>query len=228
MLKRSVLLLTTLLAVAIAPSTALAKPGDVTATQAYIQANYTLLREANTKLTQGEAALTHLLHQLRGQCPKVVAESPQDHNSEQLSDEVIGAMTIAAFHPVGKSILAFDRTVQALHWSDPRLTRKVKAYATKLTTLSKLAMPDLCADLKAWATSGFQTLSAGTLRFDRLYGAVEVGIGEVATRQLVPFELPAEKATLRRVDQIEARLLDAEARAVETWSQILDALGLNP
>ncbi len=86
----------------------------------------------------------------------MAAEAPQNHDSEQLTNEVVGALTIAAYQPDTDSMGAFARAVRGLHWSNRMLTHTVRTYATKLQGFATLAPPDICADVKAWAAGGFR------------------------------------------------------------------------
>src|SRR5438445_581586 len=88
--------LTAALALAAMPAPALAGQRDAAATRAYIQADYALVHAARVNLAASEAALQELRRQIRAQCPKAAAGSPQDRDSEQLSNELVGAMTVAA------------------------------------------------------------------------------------------------------------------------------------
>jgi hypothetical protein len=228
MSKGSVPLLAAVLALVVGPTPALADPSDIAATQTYIRANYALVHAGGAKVGTGEAALKSLLRKVRGECPKAAATSPENQEAEQLSNEVVGTMTIVAFHPAVPAILAFVRAVAPLHWSNPRLTRTVASYTSKLKALSTLAAPNLCADVRAWTASGFHTLSPSTTRFDQLFSKVDVALGEVPARLLAPYERPSETATLDRTKRLEDQLTEAEARAVESWGKILEALALNP
>ena len=232
--KRPVLLIAAALtlagmpALAAMPARALAGSEDLTATLAYIQANYSLVQAASARLGSSEAALTRLLDALRRECPRAAAESPQDHDSEQLSNEVVLAMRLATVKPDVQAIIDFTRAVKGLRWSNHKLTSAIHSYATELKALSTLPAPKLCADVKAWVLSGDQTLSASTIALDRRFEALNVAIGELPAPLLAPFELPGERTILRRISQLEARLAEGEARAVEPWGQIMEALELNP
>jgi hypothetical protein len=228
MSKGCVPLLAAVLALVTGPTSALASPSDIAATQTYIRANYTLVHAGGAKVGTGEAAVTSLLRKIQSECPKAASASPENQDAEQLSDEVIGAMTIVAFHAAVPAILAFVHAVAPLRWSNPRLTRTVAAYASKLKALTTLAAPNLCADVRTWTTSGFHTLSPSTTRFDQLFSKVDVALGEVPARLLAPYERPSETATLDRTKRLEDQLTEAEARAVESWGKILEALALNP
>jgi hypothetical protein len=214
-------------AVAGVPAAALADPADVAATQSYVQANYALVRVAGAHLATSEAAPLGALAQVQRECPRAGAGSPQDPESTQMSDEVIGAMVIAAARPDLQAIRDFIATVGRLRWSNHRLASTIQAYVGKLKTLSTLAAPELCADVRAWAANGFQTLPASTVRFDQRFMPAWVALGELPA-SLAAYESPAEGALVRRSNQLEAQLTDGEARAVESWGRIMNALVLNP
>jgi len=228
MTKRPLTVLATALALAATPAPALAGSGDVAATRAYIQADYALVHTARVNLASSEAALQKLLRLLRAECPKAAAGSPQDTDSEQLSNELVGAMTVAAIRPDTQAVARFARTVEGLHWSNGALTRKVSTYATRLKTLSVLPAPNICADVRAWAAGHYQTLPASTVGFDSRYYKVEVAVGEVPAALLAPSEQADERPVLAHAERLEGQLTEAEANAVYTWGHIMEALGLNP
>jgi hypothetical protein len=226
--KRSAAILVAVLAlVATAPVTALAGGGDVAATRRFLQADYALTRAASANVGTGQTAIRNLTGAVTGQCPKAVAGSPQNHDSELLSEEVVGALSVAAFHPDAQAIAGYAQAVHGLHWSSSALTRRVQTSATRLRGLSTLPMPDLCGDVQAWAASGFHTLSPSTMGFDRHYFAVNIEAEEVPWRLLAPFDR-GEAPTVRHIRALEARLADVEAGDVKYWSRILNGLGLNP
>jgi len=223
-----VLAATLLLALAATPALARSGSGDVAATRAYIQADYVLVHTARVNLSTSEAALQSLRRQIAAECPNAAAGSPQDTDSEQLSNELVGAMTLAAIRPDVQVVARFAHTVGGLHWSDGALTRKVGTYAARLQTLSVLPAPNVCADVRAWAQSQYQTLPASTVGFDSRYYKVEVAVGEVPAALLAPSEQPDEHPVLAHAERIEGQLTEAEANAVYTWGHIMESLGLNP
>lgn len=212
----------------VVPFTALAGQQDLAATRAYIQADYTLVHTARINLATSEAALHKLRRQIGGECPKAAAGSPQNRDSEQLSNELVGAMTVAAIRPDVQAVAGFARAVTRLHWSNGALTRKVSTYAARLRTLSLLPAPNVCADVRAWVASRYQTLPASNISFDSRYYKVEVAVGEVPARLLAPSEQPDERPVLAHAEQLEGQLTEAEANAVYTWGHIMESLGLNP
>ena len=209
------------------PSVALASSGDAAATQAYLQANYALVRVAKSHLATSEAGPLHVLAQVQRECPKAGAGSPQDPESTQMSDEVIGSMVFSAYPPDRQAMQAFIRAVSGLHWSNRGLTNAIRSYTGDLKTFLSLSAPDLCGDVQAWAASGYHTLPATTVAFVGKFMPAWVALGFVP-RQLAPFESADGKALARRANTAEVALTDGEARAVEHWGAIMNALMINP
>jgi hypothetical protein len=237
--KAWIAILTTVLAVAVAalavaPTPALAKTGtkpkksDIAATKAYIQADYALVHTARINMKAGEAALEELRSKLGAECPLAAAASPENEAAEKLSNEVVGTMGVVFIRADVQAVGDFTEAVGHLHWSNPKLTRKVSSYAAKLKALAVLEMPNVCGDVSAWAGSGYRALPASTTQFDQRFSSEDVGIGEVPARLLARYEDRGERTLLARTRQFESELVDAEARAVEPWSKILDELDLQP
>lgn len=219
----------TLILVALpAPALARARPSDAVATRAYIQADYKLAHTARLNLATSEAALRTLRNQISSECPGVAAGSPQDTDSEQLSNELVGAMTLAAIVPDMQAVAQFAQTVQRLRWSNGKLTHKVHVYASRLQTLAMLPAPNVCSDVRAWVAGDYRTLPASSIEFDQRYYKVEVGVGEVPAKLLAPSERRDERSVLAHAEQLEGQLTEAEANGVYTWGHIMEAMGLNP
>jgi len=222
------------LVIAVAPAQALAGSGNhakaenIATTKTYIQADYMLAHTARINMQTGEAALESLRQTLSTECPMAAAASPEDEAAAALSNEVIGAMSVVFIRADVQVVDGFAGTVAHLHWSNQKLTRKVKAYAAKFKVLAALEEPDVCGDVRAWAASGYRTLPASTTQFDERYKANNVGIGEIPTHLLAPYEDSHEREVLTLTRQFESELVDAEARAVAQWSKILNALELQP
>ncbi len=234
---RTVAILLALAALALMPAVALASshhatrahrspPPNSLATRAYVKANYALVQSARANLASSKAAITSLGSTVAGECPRVAAEAPQDHDAEQLSNEVVGALEVVAYQPDRESMLAFARAIRGLHWSNRKLTRAVAAYATKLEGFSTLAAPNICADVKAWAATGYRTLPASTVAFDKGFYAYDIEAEEVSLRLLRPYESATEASLVRETTRLEGPLAEFEAEAVSDYSEILDWLKL--
>ena len=215
------------IAVTAGPATALAGSGDTAATKAYIQANYRLVQAAASRTHRIEAALHGVLTDVRRECPMAAAGSPQDADSEQLSNEVIGALVTAAIAVDRAAGRQFASAAWHLTWSNPALTRTVHAYVGKVTTLIALAPPNLCTDVKSWAASGFLELPVSTISFAPRFMSAWVAPGELPDT-LAPYETPGDRQLARRTNRLEEDFSELEAREVETWGQIMNTLALWP
>lgn len=199
---------------------------NVLATERYIDADYTLVQTARANLPTSQAAINSLGERVSGECPLLAAQAPQNHDAEQLSDEVVGALEVAGYEADHPSMVAFADTIRGLRWSNRKLTRMVHAYATKLEGFPTLGIPDICADVAAWAGSGYRTLAAATVAFDKGFEAFSLEAEEVKLRLLRPYESATEASLLRRTKQLEEPLAEFEAEAVSDYSKILNALKL--
>jgi hypothetical protein len=199
---------------------------NVVATTTYIDANHTLVQAARANLPASQAAIHGLGERVSGECPLVAAQAPQNHDAEQLSDEVVGALEVVGSEADHASMLAFAHAIRGLHWSNRKLTRMVHAYAIKLEGFPTLALPNICGDVGAWASSGFRTLPAGTVAFDKGVETFSLEAEEVKLRLLRPYESATEASLLRRTKQLEEPLAEFEAEAVSDYTKILDSLKL--
>jgi hypothetical protein len=233
----SVLLPSVLLAVLLAaafamlaaagPSVAAADAGDAASTQAYLQANYTFVRYFTSHIPAARAEISSVLAGVRRDCPSAAAGSPEEVDSEQLSNEVIGTMVTTVIQHNLPPIRTAIRAVAHLHWSNGALTRAIQAYAAKGKVLSSLAVPHLCADVKAWVASDFQTLPASTASFAPRFMSVWVAPGFLPAA-LSPYENAEERALAHRTAKLEQQWTEFEAFEVETWGNIMNALVLQP
>jgi hypothetical protein len=206
---------------------ALAAQADLASTRSYIQANYALVQSAGSRLASARAAYRDVIRRVKATCPGAAANSPQNPESTQLSNEVIGAMVTAAIHTNLPALGAFVRVAERLRWSNRALTSAVHAYASKVKTMATLGPPDLCGDVKAWVATGFQTLSPRTLGFDQRFVPAWVALGELPSG-LAAYERPEERALLQRTNQLELKLSNFEAEAVESYGELMNTLGVLP
>lgn len=216
-----------LLTLALAPTGALASSGNASATQAYVQANYTLVHVAFTHLAVSEAGPLHVLAQVRSECPNAGAGSPQDPESTQMSDEVIGAMVVSAAKPDLSAISSFVRAVSGLRWSSATLTHQIETYVADVKTVLSLPAPDLCGDVRAWAAGGYKKLPASSVAFVGKFFPHWVALGDLPAG-LARYEDASTRALAKRTEPLEQELTEGEARAVSHWGEIMNALELWP
>ena len=213
-------------ALALAPS-ALASSRDAATTSSYIHANYTLVHAAHSRIKQVESTLRGLVAKIHSECPLAAAGSPQETQSEQLSNEVIGTMVLTAIHldiPAGK---AFVSAVRRLSWSNGSLTRSVRAYASKVSRMIALPIPKICSDVQSWAHSGFKTLPSFTEPFDRAFLGSWVSPGFLPAG-LSRFESSSVHGLVHTTEHMESDIVELEAREVETYAKIMDTMQLLP
>ncbi len=215
-------------ALAVAPSAASAESADVATTQALARATNTLVRASEPDIAKALANVKSFANQTVAQCPGVAAGSPQDHDSEQLDNEVAGALTTVGYRTAAAPIATFAHAVKGLHWSNGRLTRAVRTFATKLVGLSTLAVPSLCGDIGAWVTSGYTTLPASTTQFNQRYSAVDPEAEEspLIIKLATPYGTPSDVPVLHRVERFEAQLAEAEANGVEYYVHLMNSIEL--
>jgi hypothetical protein len=107
------------------------------------------------------------------------------------------------------------------------VTRAVSRYGGSLSKLYGLSVPDLCADVRAWAASGYKSLPASTVSFDKVFYPNWVALGLLPSG-LARFESGSDRQLARRASRFEYLLTNAEAEAVETWGEIMTTLNLWP
>jgi hypothetical protein len=224
---RGCALLAVLALAALTAPAADAQSGDAAATSAYIQANYALVQSLASKIPRVEATVHGVLSRTRRECALAGAGSPQDPESTQMSNEVIGAMITAVVQLEPAAGRRFVAAAGRLRWSSGELTRTIGAYVAKVRTLVALVPPALCADVHAWAAAGFHTLPASTVRFDAVFMPNWVAAGDLPAG-LARFETAAERSLLTRTEHMESELTELEAREVETWGRIMNTLELWP
>ena len=214
------------LAVALgAPGSAVAS--DASATRAYVHANYALVAAGHANIARSEAAVKGILGKVRGECPQAAQGSPQDEESTQLSNELIGLMVLTGGTVDRPAVGAYLRAVSGLHWSSGSVNRAVGGYVRMLRTLYNLKKPSVCADIAAWAASGWKKLPAATAPFVGAFIPNWVSLG-VLPAGLARFETPDLRPIARRSASFESQLMEMEARLVDTWGDIMNELVLNP
>jgi hypothetical protein len=212
---------------ALAPASALASQADVATTSAYLQANYAFVQSASARIGQFESKLRSLQHQIGQECPAAAANSPENTDSEQLSNEVIGTMVLTASRVDVAAAHVFVRAVRGLRWSSAALTRTIRGYASQVSRFAALAVPKLCSDIRSWTASAFQSLPASTIPFDQAFLSSWVAPGDLPSG-LASYETGAERPLLARTAHLENEVTELEAREVSTWGNIMNELNLLP
>src|SRR6202051_3447085 len=103
-----------LLALAAVPASASAS--DASATEAYLRADYALVKAGHAHLGASIAGYKGILTMVKRSCPRAASESPQDPESTELSNEVIGTMVLTAGKPDRPAIKTYLTAVAGLRW----------------------------------------------------------------------------------------------------------------
>lgn len=214
------------LALGVAPSAASASSQDVATTRSYVQAGYALAVKAEKLIGPALAQVSKYNAQLASECPNAAAGSPQNSESQYLSTEVAGALWSVGYKTGVGPARAFAKAVKSLQWSNPSITRMADLFTKELIELVTMPKPNLCADVKSWAASGFKTVAPSIVSYDK--HAENVELHEVPWRLLAPYEQPSEQAMIARIKRVEIKLEEAEiVTGFKDWDDALETLGLS-
>jgi len=212
-------------ALLVAPAQASARPQDIAATHAYIQANYQLARASVPLIGPVEAKIRRLKATLAQECPLIGAGSPENEASQPMAHEVAAALWSLEYGAAAAPIRRFVNVASRLRWSNPAITRSARAYARNLTELATLPLPPLCEDVRAWKATGFQTMPARTASLAARVDGIQPT--PIPPRLLAPFERGNDASVLARTKALETRLEEAEFILGQAdWIHVLETLGL--
>jgi hypothetical protein len=143
-------------------------------------------------------------------CRSVLSGAPRDRQSQEIAEEITGAVLFSAAGPDHSAMLRFAHSISDLHWSDPRIARLVRAQADEERTIASLPLPDVCGDVRAWAASGYHTLSAQTTVYVKRIGSIgggesskEKSIEAAIAAWLSGHESPGEKRVTKATTVLE-------------------------
>lgn len=208
------------------PAGALAAPNDVSATHAYLVANYAFLHAVHANERMVNANVAKFNRTLAAECPSVGAGSPQNEEAQHMSYEVAGALWSILYGADAGAVQRFLRAVKPLRWSNDKITRSARAYVDSLRELATLRLPDLCGDVRTWSADSFKAVPPATIQFDRHVEAIEGKT--IPSHLLAPYEQPAEKILAARAAHLETELQDAETViGFNDWDTLLQTLALN-
>lgn len=215
---------------AICPSAAAAQvsSGDAGATRAYLQADLASTRTEVKGIPAALAAMTALDGRLQMECPGVLAGEPQpakgtlpSASALAIDAEQAAAALGVAEHTELTRLRGLAQAVSRLSWSSPSLTRLVRSSIAAELAQAAVPPPELCVDLHAWVSSGYQTASAATQRYVRRESTLsqQAEAGKHVLGNLAPYEDSADRALARQI-------LAIEKRAIQTLvPNVLAALG---
>jgi len=215
-----------MLTVGFAPASASAAPKDVASTHAYVVAAYAALHAVVSKWSVVEAGIHKLDLKFQAECPAVGAGSPQNESEQRLSAEVAGALWATGYRTEAKVVQRFAKAVNPLTWSNPAITRSAHRFTKALQEMTRLSIPDLCGDVRAWEATGYKTVPADVEQYDDHVESIE--IKEIPRKLLLPYESPGDKGLVARVERLATRFEELEfERGQDDWNALLGTLALN-
>ncbi len=148
------------------------------AVRAYLRDVYKYERVVFTKIGLAKADYGLLASRISNECAGVISGSAHQSGRsttrwpgrefEQIGDlreEVYAALDDALLAPDRRALFVLVVKLRNLRWDTPSLRRRVDAYATALERRVTQRVPNACSDMRAWAASGYRTLSAASRTF---------------------------------------------------------------
>jgi hypothetical protein len=222
-----------------------AAPNDRAATRALLEAEYRLAKATLARARTTEDAAAHAAETIGDECrsvlrglpssgaaieggpsprpkPRPSARAQGEHARTELEkrtidQEIDQTITAKADRDLRDPYDAYIATVHRLGWSNATITALVRQQAASYQeALAKLPVA-ACAEMRAWAASGFHRLPAGSKSFAASKQARDkrAVIGDLE-ELLRPYESLADRAIIRRTEAVEERQREADrASAVE-------------
>jgi hypothetical protein len=198
---------------------------DAGSTHAYIRANYAYARTTVARIHATHARIAVFNARLARECPNVGKDSPENEASQPMSYEVAVALWSIAYDVDAGPIGAFAKATSALRWSNLRLTRLARGYASDLQKLVSLSMPNLCADVSAWKESGYRAMPPGTLTLTARVEAIQPHT--IPAGLLAQHATAGDRRTLALTGRLERKIKDNETVVGwNDWERALTTLGL--
>ncbi len=194
------------------PAFAVARPNDSAATRAYLRAAKEYVQSEYAEASASIGAIEARVTGVARECPSALTYAPRDAAFEELTETAEMTVVYAGVAAVRPAALRLAHAIAHLSWSSSRLTRLVRSQAVGERRLATLTWPDVCALISAWRASAYATLSPGVAVFIAKMRSIESGVGPseesletVIARLLKPYEDPAERQTVKRLERLEAR-----------------------
>jgi hypothetical protein len=205
--------------------------------RAFVAALQSVEESRSRDAKAGEAVVVRLLARVRASCPGVLFHAPLDGG--ELRREAFDAIEIARRQGNRPASKRFTRIVSALRFSEPEISREVQEAVRADSLRTAMALPDICADARAFMRSHGKLTPPGTRRlfaeehvFEEAEPLAPVPLSSPAITPadtllaiLQRYESPAERR--RRAVRERENLDGAPAREfVRNGERLLRELGL--
>ncbi len=235
---------------------AVSTPADRAAVHAYFLDIYAYVQAVAGAAPALTGAYEGAASMIASKCPSVLVGAPQGNEIEvgssipqrtarqrgeerrqstQLSDlegELAMELAAAEQEPRRPTVTALLANLKALPQGGPVLSQVVRGTTIELEEEQRVESTDVCADMKAWAASGYRTLSAASrgialkreAEFVEFFRDLSMLSASVS---LSAMETPADKALVRKTAQLELRTARATRGSIEgARKRVEAALGL--
>src|SRR5271169_3080379 len=170
-------------------------PADRAATRAYLEARLAYVRAEVASIPASASAVSALAGTLEHECPGVLSGAPHEaldglfgssegrgkrptprqegedkrHQRQfgALQSELGLALQVTGLGPAREAALAYVSATRALRWSEPLRNLLTELSSESLERALNQTPPQVCSDMRAWVSSGYLTLSAGTKAIER-------------------------------------------------------------
>ncbi len=237
-------------------------PADRAAVHAYLLDMYAYAQAVAAVAPAMVGAYESTASRIAGECPSVLAGAPHEsgielgspivqrtarqrgeekRQSTQLSDlkeELAMELDSVGQEARRPAVTTFLASLKALPQGGPALSQVVHAQTIGLEEEQKVESADACADMKAWAASGYRTLSAASravalkteaelVEFFRDLSTLSARRALSASESLAATETPVDKALARKTAQLELRVAKAISGHLDgAHKRVEAALGL--
>jgi hypothetical protein len=206
-------------------------PADAAATSAYLQDDSTFTQSLIADASASLEAVEAFAAKLAVECPGVLQHAPsafqpssasslketrtRPRQQDDLQEELLWAIATAYVQANAATTTQLTTSLDALQWSNPTLTQLVHAHAAEDQERVETTIPNVCADMLAWVSSGYKTLSAGTTEFlahlkaKRARAKAEAPDTSIE-QLLVPYESTSDKALVHNLETLQTKLLKSE------------------
>jgi hypothetical protein len=223
---------------------------DRAATYSYLAAGYADEQAVIANRPATMRAFESLERRIVGECAGVMAGREDERGSsrsfarrvgeskredEQLSDleeELSDALESTSSRSNRQATLTFISAIRLLHWSDSAITQQVRLKAAELEERLRSPVPDVCADVKAWVSSGYKTLSPATKALMSRREARRPTARDSVQREpvgilLARYEGPREQALVQKDSLLASQSAKSLGRLEDVYERLADVLGLS-
>ncbi len=208
------------------PAPALAS-SQAAATHTAIAADYALSRVRVGMISSTQGKVEKYNSQLAGECPNAGAGTPENEAAEPMAGEVADALWSIDYGATAGPIQRFASAIKPLRWSSAPFNHAIHMLASSLSGLSKLSLPNLCADVRSWTASGFKTVPPHVEELDQRVETLQ--LPEVPWKQVARYVHGKEAGMVSYIEHAELKLAEAEFMLGQRdWYQVIATVGLQP